>query len=124
MGAEALQISGVGGKVEAGAPGKDMVDERCLSLAAVGGAGAAPRLAPKLAGAPSKEARPPLVADETQHRIDARPSWHGPHNGRGALYASTEGGSQLSAFCIIGILANAAALRHPPSHSGNRGSNP
>jgi hypothetical protein len=49
--AEALQVGGVGGKVGAGAPGKDMVDVRCPGLAAVGSAGAAPRLALKLVGA-------------------------------------------------------------------------
>ena len=54
---------------------------------------------------------PPLVVDETQRRIDARPSGHGPPHGRGALYASAGGGSQPSAFCTIGTLANAAALR-------------
>jgi hypothetical protein len=42
---------------------------------------------------------PPLVADERQHRIDARPSGHGPPHGRGALYASAGGGLLPSAFC-------------------------
>ena len=50
-GAEALQVGGVGGKVGAGASGKDMVDVRCPGLAAAGGAGAAARLALKLVGA-------------------------------------------------------------------------
>jgi len=50
-GAEALQVGGVGGKVGAGAPGKDVIDVRCPGLAAAGGAGAAPRVALKLVGA-------------------------------------------------------------------------
>jgi hypothetical protein len=50
-------------------------------------------------GAPSKEARPPLVAGETQHRIDARPSGHGPPHGRGALLCF--GGRR---FATIGVL--------------------
>jgi len=122
-GAEALQVGGVGGKVGAGAPGKDMVDVRCPGLAAVGRAGAAPRLAlswcvrndATTASHPLlRRPGPPLVADETQHRIDARPSGHGPPHGRGALYASAGGGSLPSTFCTIGTLANAAALRHSP----------
>jgi len=48
----------VGGKVGAGAPGKDMVDVRCRGLAAAGGAGAAPRLALKLVGAQRLPAGP------------------------------------------------------------------
>jgi hypothetical protein len=47
-GTEALQVGGVGGKVGAGASGKDMVDVRCAGLAAAGGTGAAPWLALKL----------------------------------------------------------------------------
>jgi hypothetical protein len=50
-GAQALQVGGVGGKVGAGAPGKDMVDVRCAGLASAGSAGAAPRFALKLVGA-------------------------------------------------------------------------